>query len=798
MSTKLLVTLQEPGDAATVRDSDVEVLAEYPDSMLVRGTEEQARQLTDRGIETTPIPEQATQVSGSTFDFDDAVRAQDLAPLDQSPGRTAYYLVKLAGPPAAGWLPAVEGLGATILDSLPGFTVLVAVLPERLDAIRAQPWVDDVTPYRPAMKVSPKLRPGVGRDLDAGSLATLGADEFTDEDMPLVEVTVFPGESVNDLAALVRAAGGTVLSTLPRSLVASVRPSTIADLAEVQGVQAILPHALPEAHNDKAAVVMRLPVDHTFDGVSLTGKDQIVGIADSGLDNGDPATLHPDIRGRVVGMVSFGVSTDLAPYTNDPAGNDDGPADQDSGHGTHVTGSVLGNGAAAGAAGSDLVPAGAAPEASVYFQAIGQKVNWKTVEQLAADGLQPFRPTWPPPASSLYGIPDDIATLFRQAYAAGARIHTNSWGAPTAGTYNANARAVDQFMWNNPDMLILYSAGNDGSDKDDDGVVDMDSIGAPGTAKNCLTVGASENNRPRGSTPPPGIDRDWKEFRAFPRLIAAGHVSDNVDGMAAFSSRGPTDDRRIKPDVVAPGTNVLSTLSSVFPAEKVPLWGRLPEGHPLRSRYCWSGGTSMSTPLVAGVAALVREHLVTQRGHLQANRKPSGALIKAILVNGAVPMVGQFAGEIAAGPNMASGFGRVDVMGSMAAEFVDEPDHAVSTGEMRTYEVSAVDPGTPLKITLVWTDAPSLEGVGELVNQLYLQVRTPDGAVLDGDITPFPTATNNVQQVRITAPTAGVYTVRVRGVAVLRHAPGATPGAVPRQDFAVALSSVRTVVLRSR
>ncbi|MEL7361563.1 MAG: vWA domain-containing protein, partial [Bacteroidota bacterium] len=76
-----------------------------------------------------------------------------------------------------------------------------------------------------------------------------------------------------------------------------------------------------------------------------------------------------------------------------------------------------------------------------------------------------------------------------------------------------------------------------------------------------------------------------------------------------------------------------------------------------------------------------------------------------------------------------------------------------------------------------------------LQNTLYLQVVRPDGTVLDGDTTPFPTATNNVQQVLIDTPAPGTYEVRVRGVAVNQQAPGASPGVNPRQDFALVVSN---------
>jgi hypothetical protein len=225
-----------------------------------------------------------------------------------------------------------------------------------------------------------------------------------------------------------------------------------------------------------------------------------------------------------------------------------------------------------------------------------------------------------------------------------------------------------------------------------------------------------------------------------------------------------------------------------------PLWGDLAPGDPLAGRYCWSGGTSMSTPLVAGAAALVRQHLVDQRQHFEAGVKPSGALIKAFLVNGAVSMNGQFANEIPAGPNPVAGFGRVNlgetlVPGMQQALFVDEPDHAVESLQMRVFVLEGVDTTRPLKVTLVWTDAPSPIGTGSLQNRLYLQVRSPDASVANGDVTPFPTATNNVQQVVVANPQSGNYEIRVRGVSVTRQAPGAAVGANPRQDFALVVSN---------
>lgn len=83
-----------------------------------------------------------------------------------------------------------------------------------------------------------------------------------------------------------------------------------------------------------------------------------------------------------------------------------------------------------------------------------------------------------------YLIVPEVFDIFDSAYAAGARVHTNSWG-NNGGIYGQMSVDVDQYLIDHPDFMILFSAGNQG----DSG---LKTVIAPANAKNCLTVGASQ------------------------------------------------------------------------------------------------------------------------------------------------------------------------------------------------------------------------------------------------------------------------------------------------------------------
>jgi hypothetical protein len=187
------------------------------------------------------------------------------------------------------------------------------------------------------------------------------------------------------------------------------------------------------------------------------------------------------------------------------------------------------------------------------------------------------------------------------------------------------------------------------------------------------------------------------------------------------------------------------------------------------------GGTSMSNPLIAGAATLVREYYVEKRGA----SSPSAALVKATLINSATDITGYGNTTQEAGkpiPNVHEGWGRVNVAAATSGQrnFVDGV--TVTSGQTRAYPYQVSSSSTPLKVTLVWSDYPaSPSSTKQLVNNLDLKLIAPNGTTLylgnqfnGGWSATGGTAdnTNNVESVYIQNPATGTWTVQVTGVNV--------------------------------
>ncbi|KAJ5150897.1 uncharacterized protein N7482_010149 [Penicillium canariense] len=370
--------------------------------------------------------------------------------------------------------------------------------------------------------------------------------------------------------------------------------------------------------------------------------------------------------------------------------------------------------------------------------------------------------------NNLGGIPTDFGQLFAPPYQTnGARIHTNSWGSSATGRrqlpYIAASGEIDKFVWDHQDMVILFAAGNDGIDADRNGIVDPRQIGAEAAAKNCITVGASENNRPEI---PVAYGPRWPSGPISKDLMA-----DHAEGLAAFSSRRPTLESRIKPDIVAPGTAILSTRSRNMVNADANF------GASQDAEWWFLAGTSMATPLVAGCIAVLRETLVKS-----GVENPSAALLKAMMINGAVELSGQYVpSEAGPSPNCNSGFGRVNLSNSVilpnqtdcgyreggpltqgASEeiVVDIPSKGHLLRVQGRSSSTTASNGAVLKVSLVWTDPP-----GEtLQNDLDLIVVSSDGTEKHGNMGDKPDfdRVNNVEQVEWTDIPLGKVKIIVR------------------------------------
>jgi serine protease AprX len=638
-----------------------------------------------------------------------------------------YAIIQLRGPIRPADRAALEQTGLALLEYMPDFAYLVRGSPQQIAAAIQLPQVAGSAPLTLADKLAPALLHALARG---------------DTSVGQVRVLSWP----NDAGALARE-----LRAASLSAAGPASADTLLRTAALPAVRWIEPVARPRLLNDVARTIMH--VDSAWQDRGLYGNGQIIGVADSGLDTGNPATLSADFAGRLVATHVLAVGGDVA---------------DTHGHGTHVAGSAAGAGVQSGAQPAQQQYsgsfAGVAPAAGLVIQA------FEVDDQGQIIGLDP-----------------DYYKLFDQAYTDGARLHTDSWGDTTSavpgpaqyGGYPAGSRDADRFMWEHPDMAIFFAAGNSGRDgvpdalnfcAGGDGVVDPDSLLAPATAKNVITVGAAESQRASGGLSSlPWFYFDLASFCFATAPIFGDLPSDNADGMAAFSSRGPTDDGRVKPDLVAPGVNIVSNRSHASNAGT--LWG----AHETNSNYVYSGGTSMSTPLVAGAGALVRQWL-TARG----SASPSAAAVKATLLNTTHAMgPGQYGTgatrEIPAlRPNNVEGWGRVDLSFMSApapyAIWVDDHTVGLATGQSVTYTptpgraLTVLDSTQPLRVMLAWTDPPgSFSAQKKLVNDLDLIVTGPDGAIYRGNSSAGGDRLNNVEGIVIDHPPAGQYQVEVRG-----------------------------------
>ena len=788
---KIMVYMgKNPKSVLPLLESNGTVLANYGESALFQTDDSGIQTLQSNALKYREIPTQPLVKLGAYV-----VDTQDAAILSTSASAVAtenfrgaskttqaYHILHLAGPMHPDWKTSLEQNGVAIQRNIDEDFYLAEIANNKVDDVQALPFVESVANYEPELKINSALfTTNLVAELTSRNGLKLLDTDLTPAAAPQPELSVIDraenqvtyneetdgnieilaDRTAGDPAFLsaIQDAGAQIISVTEDRVIAFAPPEAIPVIAQIAEVKEINPFQPFKLHNNVATGIIH--ADVLLNGQGLSGDGQIVAIADTGLDTGvNNATLSDDFEGRVVQIVALGRPGDAS----DPQG-----------HGTHVAGSVMGNGA-----NSNGKVRGMAPQAQVFFQSIMDS------------------------AGNLGGIPSNLTNLFQPALDNGARIHTNSWGLNTGnGAYNFDSQNADTFTFNHRDFLVLFAAGNEGGKP-----APNNKVTPPGTAKNVLTIGASESTRPL----PPSVS--FPPSPDFPGglTIAVSAEADNQNQVTNFSSIGPAANTRRKPDIVAPGSWILSARSSVSVADTGPdgLFGTGDEdgvlthaeavgrglpGGPIRGGgdqntpalpagsgagaeqlYMYNSGTSMATPITAGACALLRQHLIEQRGH-----NPSAALIKAIAINGAVDMgLGV--------PDNGQGWGRLDLTNSLfppttrRVQFDDTLDNAVGTGDIRTYDVFVSSPANPLMVTLVWRDAAG----ATIQNRLHLRVThvataTTQTSDLITDIR------NNVQKVIFNTPAVGAYLIEVEGVNITAGIPE-FPAAL-RQDFALVVSN---------
>ncbi|WP_219530526.1 S8 family serine peptidase [Nonomuraea guangzhouensis] len=325
--------------------------------------------------------------------------------------------------------------------------------------------------------------------------------------------------------------------------------------------------------------------------------------------------------------------------------------------------------------------------------------------------------------------------LLEDGRGVGATIHNMSWS--TNLRYDIAARDVDAFCIAREEQVVVAAGENTGVHPKN---------ASPSVAFNTICVAAA---------------------KAHPDHMSRGSGVD-----------GPSFDGRRKPDLMAVGCGIRT---SVLPPA------------PSTGLYCDTAlqprcSTSFAAPNVSAAAALVRQYF-TQGFYplgrpVEGNRvlSPSGALIKAVLLNATVDMTGH-----PGYPTDTEGWGLIqldrtlvfDGPGTRSLITIDIPSRAgLRLAETRSYRFGVRDSAEPLKITFVWANRPPSEHVvSPTVQAIRFEVEDPAGNLYSGNDFDVPSGvsrqrkasppvppdiTNNVQMVVLPSPVVGPWTIRLR------------------------------------
>lgn len=736
-----------------------------------------------------------------------------------------FHIVQSVRPPDVAFRQKIEDAGLKIVSYIPNNAFLVQGSDESVQRLALDPDVAAIPPWHPAFKLDPALLARVIDDqpLDFGDRLMISIT-----DPAAMDRLVAAG--VHEVSRQ-RSPFGTLVTvdTAPDSLVALARSPDV--------------HLIEKAHrrellNDRSAYLLGSATDitNTVSYENLTGSNIVININDSGID-----WTHPDLTTNRVFTV--GTQTNLLTDTD--------------GHGTHVAGTIAGSGVSS----EDIT---------------GPQPVQGSVTNANFRGHAPNARLFILPIDLQTGPTISDAFLQEQAAMTNALISNNSWGYIGAYDYNsisasydaASRDALPEVSGEQP-VLFVFAAGNSGAGGDNGVGGFRGTVSSPGNAKNVVTVGALESRRQLTNSVV--LDEQgrviWaggRQFRTpetnaeFTTNLVLLPATDSDAEVAGFSSRGNVGVGieggfgRFKPDVVAPGSQIVSArsaqwdLRNEYDEDSVQFAVFDDLNKPVGPWYRFLSGTSMAAPAVSGMLAQIQEFWL--RPGRSIPRIYEAAAYKSFLINSARPTSDTYGPDFHSVINYA-GWGRPSLPKALDSgvrsvgtdgELVELAGFAgeLFTGASRFLRLrmgtNDVATNSAFHFTLVWTDPPGNPAAGiKLVNDLDLIVSnvltgevfvgndfqrginvprqgTNLFEVVDEGVTNSVfDAVNNVERVVIPPPLAPEYIIQVFArrvnVNALASRPYTPPANAPAsyqhpayatnivQDFVVALASDASV-----
>ncbi len=643
---------------------------------------------------------------------------------------------------------------------------------ETHDVIDRSGYIDWMGPYHPAYKLSPNI----GR-------APLQSPSRLERRTLLLNIDLIPGTDVDAVVVGLRERGIQVLREifLPGQktydvhyLIAEVRPEQVTQIAMVEGVRFI-----QEAPDGKMAYDLSgggklqnrtLSVDDQADIPIITatdyplwlihdlqGQGQLVGVVDTSIDWNDTnfqgcSGGFPDTNIDNWGFALPNLSRVLLGSTSGGGVNLKVPRADILG-GATLQGNRQGGEHGSGVAGAALADFYGNSDTNFWEHDVDSWESWSpsNYSGLLGPGIAHEAQLYFTPTDNNRGqfrweysgeFETNMATTLNNMAAAGVSATNHSVGLlESNNAYSTTSVVHDTAGFDNLYMLQCMAAGNDGAV--------ANALTSQAVVKNVLAVGASDDVL-------------------------------QPENRVTFSSIGPSFDGRIKPDVMAPGSDDAPRDGGVSSALI------LPDSNGNRDRGCtyqYTAGTSFSSPTMAGAVALVHQYFEEGRyGGQIPILDPTAALMRAMVINAGHRLTGANLGN-GQYPNSYQGWGEpkltdvLDLPGGPRRLVAFDVDAAGGFGGIadpdQSFNFQVNSSGERLRVTLAWTDEPSSTGSGKkLINDLHLRVSGPGGGTIylgnvfngnSGESTSGGDADtlNTVENVIVSSPSTGSWTATV-------------------------------------